>query len=138
MPCKNSLKCILYPIIFEVFTLLLPEVKMDELSILEQQIEQLKAQLNQLETKRNQLLPLEPILTPEEKIKIFSDYFKGNNQCYAIRWQNKEGRSGYAIACHNEWQQSVCLKPKIKCLECTNQSFKSLDYQAIYDHLIGK
>ncbi|WP_318492518.1 TOTE conflict system archaeo-eukaryotic primase domain-containing protein [Photobacterium leiognathi] len=111
---------------------------MDELSILEQQIEQLKAQLHQLETKRNQLLSLKPILTPEEKINIFSDYFKGNTQCYAIRWQNKEGRSGYAIACNNEWQQGVCLKPKIKCLECTNQSFKPLDHQAIYDHLIGK
>lgn len=114
------------------------EIVMDELSIIEHRIEQLKAQLHQLESKHQQLLSSQTTFTPQQKINIFQDLFKGNTQCYAVRWKNKQGRSGYAIACNNEWQQGICQKPKIKCLECPHQSFKRLDYQAIYDHLVGK
>ncbi len=76
--------------------------------------------------------------TPSEKIEIFQQYFRGRHEVYPIRWQNSQGRSGYSIACHNEWQHLICQKPKIKCSECTHQNFKVLDSQAIYDHLSGK
>ncbi|WP_443083029.1 TOTE conflict system archaeo-eukaryotic primase domain-containing protein [Vibrio sp. ER1A] len=33
------------------------------------------------------------------------DELRGNTQCYAHRWQNQQGRSGYTIACENEWHQ---------------------------------
>ncbi|CAH8211066.1 hypothetical protein VAEKB19_3800001 [Vibrio aestuarianus] len=77
-------------------------------------------------------------MSPEQKIELFQRYFRGNTNCYAVRWQNKQGRSGYSLACNNEWQQGLCNKPKVKCLECPNQSFKPLDKKAVYDHLSGK
>ncbi|WED24008.1 hypothetical protein L3Q72_22520 [Vibrio sp. JC009] len=119
---------------------------MDELSAIEHKISMLKAELSQLEAKRLKLITARdtelPVgnasLSPEQKIQLFQSYFNGNSSCYAVRWQNKQGRSGYSIACHNEWQQGLCNKPKVKCLECSNQSFKPFDGKAIYDHLSGK
>jgi len=76
--------------------------------------------------------------SPSQKIDIYMQLFRGRQDIYANRWQNKQGRSGYSVACHNEWQQDKCNKPKVKCMECPHQAFKSLDQQAIYNHLSGK
>lgn len=119
---------------------------MDELSAIDQKISALKSELALLENKRRQLIASKSIessdfcntMSPELKIELFQRYFRGNSRCYAIRWQNKQGRSGYSLACNNEWQQGICNKPKVKCLECPNQSFKPLDETVIYDHLSGK
>lgn len=73
----------------------------------------------------------------EEKIKLFISLFKGRDDVYAKRWQNKEGRSGYAPACSNEWKSGVCNKPKIKCSECANKSFEILNEKVIEGHLRG-
>lgn len=41
-----------------------------------------------------------------------------------MRWDNaKSGKSGYAPACHNEWQRRLCEKPRVKCSVCPNQAF---------------
>lgn len=41
-----------------------------------------------------------------------------------MRWDNaKSGKSGYAPACHNEWQCRLCEKPRVKCSVCPNQAF---------------
>ncbi len=119
---------------------------MEELSAIEHKISELKLELAQLESKKLKLLATKGtvssacnnVMPPEQKVELFQRYFRGNTNCYAVRWQNKQGRSGYSIACHNEWQQGLCNKPKIKCLECPNQSFKLLDKNAVYDHLSGK
>ncbi|MEZ8043318.1 DEAD/DEAH box helicase family protein [Vibrio sp. 10N.237.312.C02] len=119
---------------------------MNELERIEQQILELRAKLSHLEQRRQSLLAQSTSLvasapkeySPAQKIALFKSYFKGNENCYAHRWQNNKGRSGYAVACHNEWQQGLCNKPKIKCLECPNQAFKSLDEEAIYNHLVGQ
>ena len=118
---------------------------MDELERIEQKILELKKALTQLERQKQRLLTQDAIntgpaceISPQQKLSIFQSYFKGSIQCYAHRWQNKQGRSGYAIACHNEWHQGLCNKPKVKCLECPNQAFKPLGDDAIYAHLTGK
>ena len=72
-----------------------------------------------------------------ERIKLFASLFKGRDDVYAKRWQNKEGKSGYAPACSNEWKIGVCSKPKIKCSECTNKSFEILNEKVIEEHLKG-
>lgn len=72
-----------------------------------------------------------------EKIKLFMSLFKGRDDVYAKRWQNKEGKSGYAPACFNEWKTGVCYKPKIKCSECANKSFEILNEKVIEEHLRG-
>ena len=119
---------------------------MDELSAIDQKISALKAELAQLEAKRLKLIAAKEsvstacsnTMSPEQKVELFQRYFRGNTYCYAVRWQNKQGRSGYSIACNNEWRQGICNKPKVKCLECPNQAFKPLDGKALYDHLSGK
>ncbi|MDT3846631.1 MAG: DEAD/DEAH box helicase family protein [Vibrio anguillarum] len=118
---------------------------MDELELIEQKIHELKKELAQLEQQKQRLLTQEAInkeaaceMSPQQKLSIYQSYFKGNTQCYAHRWQNQQGRSGYAIACENEWHQGLCGKPKVKCLECPNQAFKPLDDAAMYTHLTGK
>ncbi|OEF04901.1 TOTE conflict system archaeo-eukaryotic primase domain-containing protein [Vibrio genomosp. F10] len=119
---------------------------MDELQRIEQQILELRVELSHLEQRRQSLLAQNASSTagdqheysPGQKVALFKAYFRGNDYCYAHRWQNNKGRSGYAVACHNEWQQGLCNKPKTKCLECPNQAFKSLDEDAIYNHLTGK
>ena len=61
----------------------------------------------------------------------------GRDDIHAFRWENKQGKSGYAVACHNEWQPGLCNKPKIKCSECTNKAYIALGSRSIYDHLSG-
>lgn len=73
-----------------------------------------------------------------QKVEIFKRLFNGRSDVYASRWQNSNGRSGYSVACLNEWKQEICNKPKIKCNECSNRKYKSLNNQVIYDHLSGK
>jgi len=77
-------------------------------------------------------------LTPDQKIESFRKLFRGRQDVYAIRWQGSGGRSGYAVACENEWAPNICQKPKIKCGECPHRKFKPLDFNAVYDHLSGK
>lgn len=69
---------------------------------------------------------------------MFRKLFRGRQDVYAVRWQGSSGRSGYAVACENEWVPGICQKPRIKCGECPHKKFKSLDFNAVYDHLSGK
>lgn len=113
---------------------------MDELSAIDHKISALKAELASLESRRRELITVKTIepsgvnntMPPQQKVELFQQYFRGNTSCYAVRWENKQGRSGYSLACDNEWEQGICNKPKVKCLECPNQSFKPLDEKAIY------
>ncbi len=77
-------------------------------------------------------------LSVNQKITLFSRLFRGRPDVFANRWQNTNGRSGYSVACHNEWIPRICNKPKVKCVDCSHQKFKHLDEQGIYEHLTGK
>ena len=50
---------------------------------------------------------------PAEKIRLFMSLFKGREDVYARRWQNREGRAGYAPVCRNEWKSGLCRKPAV-------------------------
>ncbi|MEW8070927.1 MAG: DEAD/DEAH box helicase family protein, partial [Candidatus Thiodiazotropha sp.] len=76
--------------------------------------------------------------SPEQKIAVFRNLFRGRTDIFANRWQNQRGRSGYTVACDNEWAQGVCNKPRIKCLDCTHRQFGKLNDQVIYRHLAGQ
>lgn len=73
-----------------------------------------------------------------KKLEIFKSLFRGRTDVYPKRWESKNGRSGYSPACDNEWKPNICEKPRIKCNQCENRSFSSLDDQVFYDHLSGK
>jgi hypothetical protein len=77
-------------------------------------------------------------LSVNQKVALFQKLFRGRSDIFANRWENTKGRSGYSVACDNEWVKGICNKPKIKCSECSNRKYKALDDQIIYDHLSGK
>lgn len=123
-----------------------------DLRSINQRIVQLEEELKTLKAKRDSLLDLyeeektrqiietrtHESLTVNQKVALFKQLFKGRADVFSTRWQNSKGRSGYSVACHNEWVPGICKKPDIKCSECPNRQHKALDDQAIYDHLAGK
>lgn len=81
---------------------------------------------------------ISPQLTPNQKVELFQQLFKGRTDVHSIRWEGASGRSGYAVACENEWVQGICQKPKVKCGDCAHRKFKPLDHSVLYAHLSGK
>lgn len=75
--------------------------------------------------------------TPLEKITLFRSLFRGREDVFPTRWQNKSGKSGYSPACGNEWT-AVCKKPQVKCSECMYQQYLPVTDEVINKHLDAK
>lgn len=74
----------------------------------------------------------------DAKITLFRSLFRGREDVYPRRFESrKTGKSGYAPACANEWVRGVCDKPRIKCAECPNRRFLSLNDAVVRWHLSG-
>ena len=74
--------------------------------------------------------------TPASKLRLFRDLFRGREDVFAVRWENYgRSRSGYSPRCANEWQRGVCGKPKVRCGECGNAAFVTLDDRQLLAHL---
>ena len=72
------------------------------------------------------------------KINLFLSLFKGRNDVYAKRWENKnKGTSGYSPVCLNQWKPGVCEKPKISCSKCKNKHYTPMDQDVVENHLRG-
>jgi hypothetical protein len=75
----------------------------------------------------------------EEKIALFRSLFRGRDDVYPRRFESrKTGKSGYALACANEWVRGICEKPRIKCAECPHRRFLSLTHAVLRWHLSGR
>lgn len=75
---------------------------------------------------------------PEEKINLFMSLFKGRDDVYAKRWENKVGKGGYSPVCINEWKKWICKKPEVKCSQCENRQYAAIDINCIDNHLRGE
>lgn len=76
---------------------------------------------------------------PDQKVELFLSLFRARSSVYPKLWENSQrGTKGYSPACRNEWVKELCGKPTIKCTDCPNQAFLTLDSQAVKDHLQGK
>ena len=101
--------------------------KFHDLSAIDSRLAELEREKQQLIALRAELRnsktapPLSDSFSPEQKIAIFRNLFRGRTDIFANRWQNQRGRSGYSVACDKEWVQGVCNKPRIKCVECTHR-----------------
>lgn len=72
------------------------------------------------------------------KIGLFQSLFKGRDDIYAKRWENKiKGSSGYSPVCLNQWQTGICGKPKIPCSKCEHKLYAALDKDVVENHLRG-
>jgi hypothetical protein len=117
------------------------------------QIQELERRLIQLDRERNAIISQIDKLktaqqaaeikqtngfTQEEKIALFRSLFRGREDVYAKRWENKAGKTGYSPHCANEWKYRVCQKPRMKCSACQNRSYVVLDDAVIEAHLRGE
>ena len=46
--------------------------------------------------------PPEVPRSTQEKVGLFGALFRGREDIHAVRWENQQGRQGYALACDNE------------------------------------
>src|SRR2546423_14901541 len=77
--------------------------------------------------------------SPEAKIALFPSLFRGREDVYPRRFENrKTGRGGYAPACGNEWVRGICEKPLIKCADCPNRRFLPINDEVVRQHLSGQ
>jgi len=78
-------------------------------------------------------------LSAASKIELFRDLFRGQEDVFAVCWENRaKGSSGYAPRCANEWTPGVCHKPKVRCGSCTNHAFVSFGDRELLAHLQGR
>jgi superfamily II DNA or RNA helicase len=77
-------------------------------------------------------LPVTSKSSPEEKVKLFRSVFRGRDDVYALRWDGRDGKSGYSPACRRVWGK-VFLKRSDEPKE-----YFPLTDQVIHDHLTGK
>lgn len=78
-------------------------------------------------------------LTPQKKIDIYKNLFKGRDNVFAVRWEKADkSASGYTPVCLNEWKPELCYKlQRKKCKDCPNQKYVSLNNYYIDQHLRG-
>jgi superfamily II DNA or RNA helicase/very-short-patch-repair endonuclease len=75
----------------------------------------------------------------DAKVALFRSLFRGRDDVYPRRFESrKTGKSGYAVACANEWVRGVCEKPRIKCAECPNRRFLTVNETVVRWHLSGR
>lgn len=97
------------------------------------------AELDRLRGCHNRAVSPGTEWSPESKLGLFRELFRGRQDVFAVRWENLgRSRSGYAPRCANEWQPGLCGKPKVRCGACTHQAFVTLDDGQVLAHLRGR
>jgi hypothetical protein len=74
---------------------------------------------------------------PEAKVSLFRSLFRGRDDVYAVRWEGRSGKTGYAPAGIREWDQSTSTHRGLKQSFHYNKLFPLSD-EVIRDHLLGK
>jgi len=124
-----------------------------EVQRLRQEVARLESILNAFSIKRASELPAPISAKPEtdtpepsvpsrtvqlaadDRVRIFRSLFRGREDVYAVRWESKQGRSGYSPACAHEWDPAICQKPRGKCTRC---SYLPLTDEIVRAHLLGQ
>jgi hypothetical protein len=68
----------------------------------------------------------------EEKVRLFRNLFRGRDDIHAVRWEGRNGKTGYSPACRKVWDNSLqryAVEPK---------EYFALTDQVIHHHLTGK
>jgi hypothetical protein len=75
--------------------------------------------------------------SPEVKVSLFRDLFRARDDVYAIRWEGRNGKTGYSPAGDKEWDKAPSSGRGSKKSFRITKLF-SLTEQVIRDHLLGK
>jgi superfamily II DNA or RNA helicase len=68
----------------------------------------------------------------EEKVMLFRNLFRGREDVYAMRWEGRNGKTGYSPACRKVWGASFQKKSD------EPKAYFPLTDQVIQNHLTGK
>jgi hypothetical protein len=117
---------------------------------LREEHERLRAMLGLNHSTSNQTVPqgsLNPnplrgpsgVYTPERKITLFRNLFRGREDVFAIRWEGKGGKSGYSPAGVMDWRAIHAAKPENrKGVGRKTRRLQPLTDDVIRNHLTGK
>jgi hypothetical protein len=79
------------------------------------------------------------VSTPEEKISLFRNLFRGREDVFATRWEGKGGKSGYSPAGIMDWRAIHVARPEErKKVPRKTRMLQPLTDDAIRNHLTGK
>jgi len=68
--------------------------------------EKLPVQAPQINQSTHALATVRIESLPELKVSLFMNLFRGRDDVYAVRWEGKNGRTGYSPAGIREWDQA--------------------------------
>jgi superfamily II DNA or RNA helicase len=74
---------------------------------------------------------------PELKVSLFRNLFRGRDDVYAVRWEGRNGRTGYSPAGIREWSRAS-LVGLGKKKSVRHSKLFPLTEDVIRDHLIGR
>jgi hypothetical protein len=110
-----------------------------ERASLDERLQSLQTTLREALSNNQQEKTVSVVLSPEEKIHIFRDLFRGQEDVYPKLWTSKKtGAKGYSPVCLKEWQSGICRKPTVKCSECNHRAFAPVTDSVIRQHLDGQ
>jgi hypothetical protein len=79
------------------------------------------------------------VYTPERKIALFRNLFRGREDVFAIRWEGKGGKSGYVPAGEMDWHSIHAAKPEDrKKVGRKTRILHPLTDEVVKNHLTGK
>ncbi len=113
-----------------------------EVKRLQEENERLK-RLLEIRTSIPGIIPVSNTLSPasvttksstQDKIRLFRSLFRGRDDVYAIRWDGKNGKSGYSPACIRDSRSFFASKSEA----IRQRQLLPLTDQVIHDHLSGK
>ena len=79
------------------------------------------------------------VSTPEKKIALFRNLFRGREDVFAVRWEGKSGKSGYSPAGVMDWRAIHASRPEErKKVARKTRMLQPLTDDAIRNHLTGK
>jgi hypothetical protein len=74
---------------------------------------------------------------PELKLALFRNRFRGRDDVYAVRWEGRNGRTGYSPAGIREWNRASLVRQGKKRSVKHSKLFP-LTEDVIRDHLLGR
>jgi hypothetical protein len=74
---------------------------------------------------------------PELKVSLFRNLFRGRDDVYAVRWEGRNGRTGYSPAGIREWNRASLVRQGKKRSVRHSKLFP-LTEGVIRDHLLGR
>lgn len=99
--------------------------------------------LLEIRTSAPGIIPISKVLSPafvttksstQDKIRMFRSLFRGRDDVYAVRWEGKNGKSGYSPACIRDARNFFASKAEV----IKQRQLLPLTDQVIHDHLSGK